>query len=63
VLREIYEASLKNLARAIREMTEIRVYDNSEWGKAPTLLLESKAGNVVYRVAATPRWLEAILGR
>jgi len=36
VLRKIYESSMSNLARAIREMDFIHVYDNSGWGVPPT---------------------------
>lgn len=58
VLRGIYLASVRNLARAIREMDALRVYDNSEWGTPPKLLLESKDGNVTYRAAHWPEWLQ-----
>jgi len=62
VLSGIYEASISNLARAIRQMDTLRVYDNSEWGTPPTFVLESNAGNLLYRVASPLGWLEMILG-
>jgi predicted ABC-type ATPase len=57
VLLGIYDASIHNLTRAIREMNVLRVYDNSEWGSVPRLLLESKEGNVLYRALRLPEWL------
>ena len=56
-LREIYEASLANLARAIHEMDFIHVYDNSRFGGAPTLLLQAARGQVVYHAERLPDWL------
>lgn len=61
VLRRIYEASLRHLVRAIHEVDELRVYDNSEWGAAPLLLLESKQVEIVYRRATLPAWLVGAL--
>ncbi|MBL8231918.1 MAG: hypothetical protein JNL98_25695 [Bryobacterales bacterium] len=61
VLRGIYSASIRNLARAIREMDALRVYDNSEWGAGPKLLLESSAGHLVYRAEPPPDWLQLAL--
>ncbi len=57
VLRQIHESSLRHLGRAIRELDVVRVYDNSEWGAAPLLVLESKQGKVSYRRAILPAWL------
>src|SRR5271165_500105 len=44
LLRSIYEASLDNLPRAIREMDVVYVYDNSGWGIAPSTLLQAENG-------------------
>jgi predicted ABC-type ATPase len=44
VLRSIYESSIRNLPRGIREMDFVYVYDNSAWGATPTVLLQSEAG-------------------
>ena len=40
VLKGIYESSLKNLPRAVREMDFLSVYDNSRWGLPPSILLQ-----------------------
>jgi predicted ABC-type ATPase len=40
-LRKIHEASLKNLPRAVREMDEILVFDNTEPNQEPKLVLYS----------------------
>ncbi len=58
ILRGTYEASISNLARAIREVDALRVYNNSEWGTPPKLSLESKDGNVTYLAAQLPDWLQ-----
>src|SRR5271166_4471510 len=47
LLKSIYEASIANLARAIREMDLIYVYDNSQWGLMPEVLLQAERGEVV----------------
>jgi predicted ABC-type ATPase len=61
VLRGIYEASIRNLGRAIREIDLLRVYDNSGWGKAPNLLLESRAGRIVFRLDLLPDYLAELM--
>ncbi|HBY63912.1 MAG TPA: hypothetical protein DEH78_29145 [Solibacterales bacterium] len=61
LLRGIHEASLRNFGRAIREMDILRVYDNSEWGAVPSLLLETSRGRVVFRRSHLPRWLVQVL--
>ena len=57
VLRGIWEASLGNLGRAIREMDVLRVYDNTGWGIGPVLVLEANEGRVVYRRRSLPKWI------
>ena len=61
VLRRIHEASIRNLGRAICEIDLLRVYDNSGWGKAPNLLLESRAGKIVFRLDLLSEWLAAFM--
>jgi len=60
VLRGIYESSLANLPRAIRETDLIYVYENGEWGKTPEILLQAEHGEVVYR-ERIPHWLAVSL--
>lgn len=61
VLRSIYELSVRNLSRAIREMDYVYVYDNSSWGVTPTVLLQSEKAEIVYLADDIPTWLEAAL--
>jgi predicted ABC-type ATPase len=61
VLREIYESSMSNLARAIREMDFIRVYDNSGWGVPPTVMLQAEKGEIIYQARRIPGWLAKAL--
>lgn len=56
-LEKIYQASLKNLPRAISEIDDIRVYDNSFPGKPPELLLEARFGQLKYVLMPLPKWL------
>ena len=63
VLRGIYESSIANLPRAIREMDLIYVYENGGWGKAPEILLQAEHGDVVYRAERIPHWLAGSLAR
>jgi predicted ABC-type ATPase len=62
VLRAIYEASIRNVPRAIREMDYVHVYDNSAWGFTPTVLLQAESGEVVYLAEDIPHWLARTLG-
>lgn len=64
-IREIYEASLKNLPRALTEFGYVQVYDNSDKIKRgrPTLVLEGINGRIVSLVAQVPEWtLNALRG-
>jgi len=63
VLRGIYESSIANLLRAVREMDLIYVYENGEWGKTPMILLQAEHGDVVYRAERIPQWLAGSLAR
>jgi len=61
VLWGIYDSSLRNLARAIREMDAIAVYDNGEQDTVPRVLLQAEGGHVVYIAGQHPEWLEKAL--
>ena len=63
LLKAIYESSIGNLPRAIREMDFVHVYDNSRWGMAPTVLLQADGGEVVYLAEPIPDWLTRVLGQ
>ncbi len=61
VLRSIYDSSIHNLSRAIREMDFIRVYDNSRWGAIPTVQLQAEMGEIIYQAEPIPAWLVTAL--
>jgi predicted ABC-type ATPase len=61
VLRGVYDTSIDNLARAIREMDFIYVYDNSRWGVAPLVLLQAEKGEIRYQAEQIPTWLAVVL--
>jgi predicted ABC-type ATPase len=57
-IREIYTASMKNLPRALAELDDIRVYDNSSiTGKGPQLILRILDRHPVYLIDEPPDWL------
>jgi predicted ABC-type ATPase len=60
-LLEIHKSSLANLPRAIAEMDDLWVYDNSEFGGPPMLVLESEKGGVRFLTENPPDWLRAAL--
>lgn len=60
-LWSIFQASLRNLPRAIREMDAITVYDNSGWGVIPRTLLQAEHGEIVFQADDLPTWLAAAL--
>ena len=60
VLRGIYESSIANLPRAIREMDLIYVYENGEWAEAPVVLLQADHGEVVDRAERIPSGLPEV---
>ena len=61
LLKVIYESSISNLPRAIREMDFVNVYDNSRWGVTPRILLQAEKGQIVYTTEALPDWLTGVL--
>jgi predicted ABC-type ATPase len=60
-LREIYQASIANLPRAIHEMDAIRIYDNGNAGCEPKLVLEAISGRIKYCFNDAPQWLANVL--
>lgn len=58
-LRQIYQASMGHLPRALREFDRVDVYDDS--GDAPDLVLEVHHGHVLYAAEPAPAWLRAAL--
>lgn len=64
LLEGIYQASIGNLSRAIREIDYLDdVYDNSKWGVTPTILLQTDRGEIVYEADEMPEWLVRALNR
>jgi predicted ABC-type ATPase len=61
LLKAIYESSIGNVPRAIREMDFVHVYDNSRWGIAPAVLLQAESGEVVYLAEHIPDWLAKVI--
>ena len=61
LLRGNYHSSIRNLARAIREMDFIYVYDNSRWGQTPLILLQAAKGEIQYQADNVPSWLEKVI--
>ena len=60
-LRGIYNSSLANLPRAIAEMDDLWVYDNSPVGGPPRLLLEGEKGTIRFLAEEPPDWLTRAL--
>lgn len=60
-LLEIYNASLTNLPKAIHTMDDLWVYDNSQVGGPPRLLLETEKGEVRFLTEDLPDWLSTAL--
>ena len=56
-LRRIYASSLANLPQAMAEMDDLWVYDNTEVGGPPKLLLEAEKGRICYFAEDLPDWL------
>lgn len=64
-IREIYEASLSNLPRALKDFDMVRVFDNSDSasGDGPALVLETVEGQLVSLVSQPPAWVvKTLLG-
>ena len=62
MLKRIYDASLRNLARAVLEMDILWVYDNSSIDASHPLVLEAREGEICFLTDDAPTWLIAVLG-
>ena len=58
-IREIYEASLKNLPRALMEFDYVAVFDNTDIQsrRQPALILETLNGRILTLVSQVPEWV------
>lgn len=63
VLRDIYHASLQNLAKAIRAFDAVLLYDNSWFDEIPELVLVTIKGRIVARHYDPPGWMRMALRR
>lgn len=61
-LRRIYDASLRNLRRAIDEFDTVWVYDNTSIDASHPLVLEACEGEIQFLADPPPRWLIEALG-
>ena len=55
-LRRIYDASLRNLQRAIQELDLVWVYDNTQLDASHPLVLETRSGIVHFLAEDPPTW-------
>jgi predicted ABC-type ATPase len=60
-LRRIYEASLRNLRRAVLEMDILWVYDNTSIDARHPVVLEARDGEVCFLADNAPAWLTMTL--
>jgi predicted ABC-type ATPase len=63
VLRDIYRASLQNLAAAIRVFDAALLFDNSWFDETPELVLVTIKERIVSRHIDPPEWMRMALGR
>jgi predicted ABC-type ATPase len=56
-LRGIYDASLRNLRRAVQEWNLVRVYDNTALDASHRLVLETHGGEIQFLADDPPDWL------
>lgn len=60
-LYRIYQASLRNLRRAVQEMNTLWVYDNTSIDATHPLILAARDGEIEFLADAPPRWLQEAL--
>jgi predicted ABC-type ATPase len=60
-IRERYGRTLANLALAMRELAEVRVFDNEELEYPYRLVARSEGGKVVESVEPVPEWVRGVL--
>ncbi len=58
-----YPRTLRNLARAIRELPHVLVYDNGDLSSPFRRVAASEQGRVAWRAEDLPRWLEKAMPR
>lgn len=56
-LEQRYPRTLENLARAIRELSHVLVFDNGDLGRPFRKVAEFRHGKATQRQAPWPRWL------
>ena len=56
-LRWIYNASLRNLRRAVQELDVVWVYDNTAIDASHPLVLEARNGEIRFLIDNPPYWL------
>jgi predicted ABC-type ATPase len=61
MLRQIHEASLRNLRRSVLEMDILWVYDNTSVDASHPLVLEARNGEISFLAGDAPAWLTAAL--
>ena len=59
-LRRIHDASLSNLRQTLEYTDELWVYDNSEVGGPPQLVMEARAGRITFLAEPAPNWLVTV---
>jgi predicted ABC-type ATPase len=62
-LRAIHQASLANLSRAVREVDDVNVYDNTALGGPIELVLSARSGVVTFRKSPCPVWLKGAIAQ
>lgn len=60
-LRQIYDASLMNLRRAVQELDVVWVYDNTDINASHPLVLEARNGEIHFLADNPPDWLSRAL--
>jgi len=60
-LRRIYNSSLVNLRRAVKEIDVVWVYDNTDIEASHPLVLETVHGEIRFVAEDPPKWLRAAL--
>jgi predicted ABC-type ATPase len=60
-LRERYPRVMRNLQRALAELSDVRVYDNDDLKRPYRLVATREGGQQVKLHGPTPEWLSALL--
>jgi predicted ABC-type ATPase len=60
-LQRIYNSSVANLRKAVSEMDDLWIYDNSPFGRPPILLAQAEKGTILFLIERPPGWLERAL--